>query len=171
LKEYFYKLLRCYNSGFNMCVASEPDYEWVKPKEGPLPDFFNLNASELEKKVVSMADIAPYKVEATVINIIGRGLCAYGHKIGDTYIFDGDNMEVVQSNGWMGGLCNGALRDLLYVIPRYMWGGYMPDVRGDKDNKVGLFNCGDLKSQVIFQLRRIKKPESPYFNKKGGQNK
>ena len=144
--------------------------DWVKPKDKPLPEFYRRKPSYLESKVVDMAKLAPYKVEVKIVNVMGRGLCAYGHMPGDTFIFDGDDMQVVKSSGWCGNVCASALSQLLYEIPRYMWGAYMPEVRGDADNKIGLASCGDLKSQVIFQLRRIKKPESPYF-KKSGRNK
>jgi uncharacterized repeat protein (TIGR04076 family) len=97
---------------------------------------------------------------------MGRGLCAYGHMPGDTFIFDGDHMEVVKSHGWYNDLCVSALSAILDLVPRYMWGGYLPDARGDEDNKVGLTMCSDVKSLTVFQLRRIKNPESPYFKKK-----
>lgn len=137
--------------------------DWVKPKEGPTPEFFRAKESDFEKRPVPLAKLAPYKVEVKVINVVGRGLCAYGHMPGDTFIFEGDHMEVVKSKTWNNDICVGALSAVLNVVPRYMWGGYLPDARGDEDNKVGLTICSDVKSLVVFQLRRIKNPESPYF--------
>lgn len=140
-------------------------YDWVKPKEGPLPEFFKMKPSDYEENPIDLAMIAPYKVEVKIVSILGRGLCAYGHMPGDTFLFEGDNMKVVKSHGWRNDICIGALDGILEVLPRYMWGGYLPEARGDEDNKTGLTMCSDVKSLVVVQLRRIKNPKSPYFKK------
>ncbi len=141
-------------------------YDWAKPKKGPLPEFFSLEPTYFEKEVIDQAKVAPYKVEVKVINILGRGICATGHEIGDTFIFEGNNIKVIKSHEWKNDFCGGALAMLQTDIARFMWGAYLPEARGDHDNKVGLSMCFDLKSPTIFQLRRIKNPESPYFKKR-----
>lgn len=146
-------------------------YDWVKPKKNSLPEFFKLEPALTEKKVIDWAKLAPYKVEAKVINILGRGICATGHEIGDTFLFEGNNMKVIKSHEWRHEICDVPVSMFQHEIARYMWGGYLPDARGDPDNKVGLAMCNDLKSLVIFQLKRIKNIESPYWKetKKGGK--
>ena len=49
-------------------------YDWAKPKKGPLPEFFSLEPTYFEKEVIDQAKVAPYKVEVTVINTLGRGI-------------------------------------------------------------------------------------------------
>ena len=79
-------------------MVNQDNYDWVKPKEGALPEFYALEPAELEKEVIDRSEITPYKVEVKVINILGREICAYGHQIGDTFIIDGDNIQVINSN-------------------------------------------------------------------------
>jgi uncharacterized repeat protein (TIGR04076 family) len=148
-----------------MVINMTDAYDWVKPKKEPLPEFFNLKPTYFEKEVIDHAKVAPYKVEVKVINVLGRGQCAYGNEPGDTFIFDGDDMKVVKSHAWGGDLCTAAVGDILPEVRMYMWGAYLPWARGDRDNKTGIAYCRDLKSLIVFQLRRIKKPESPYFKR------
>jgi uncharacterized repeat protein (TIGR04076 family) len=146
-------------------MVKSNNYKWLKPKKSHLPEFFKLEPAYLEKEVVDRAKVAPYKVELKVVNILGSGICPYGHEIGDTFIFEGDTVKTVKSHTWGHNLCAVPLSWFQYDIARYMWGAYLPEARGDEENKTGLLICNDIKSWVVFQIRRIKNPESPYWKK------
>ena len=75
-------------------------YDWLKPKKEHPLEFFDLDPVKSEKEVIDRAKSAPYKVEVKVVNILARGICAYGHEIGDTFIFEGDSVRTVKSHAF-----------------------------------------------------------------------
>jgi uncharacterized repeat protein (TIGR04076 family) len=144
-------------------------YEWLKEKAID-KTFWNLPPFAWELTVKDLAESTKYLVEAKVVEILGRGACPYGHKPGDTFIFDGDSYEVVKSSAPAGGFC---MRAMTKIFP---FGLMMPGPslgRGEEDSLASVDACPEAMNPVIFQLKRIKKTKqtskAPWVLKKKGK--
>ncbi|HJX24498.1 MAG TPA: TIGR04076 family protein [Candidatus Bathyarchaeia archaeon] len=100
-------------------------------------------------KVTDMTYPNPYKVIATIKSISNP--CSSGHKVGESFEFDGMELK--------GRLCTDAFDAIYRNVAIMMWGGEVPWMRG-KD-KILLNPCPDAHSQVIFELKRVKKEKKP----------
>jgi uncharacterized repeat protein (TIGR04076 family) len=87
----------------------------------------------------------PYKVIATIKSI--KTPCHIGHKVGESFEFDGMELK--------GKLCTDAFDDLYRNVSIMMFGGEVPWMKGN--DKTLLVPCPDAHSQVIFELKRVKK--------------
>jgi len=85
----------------------------------------------------------PYIIEVTVKS--QKGICAFGHKVGDKIIFDGKSIK--------GNICYSALMTLLPKIYAMRYGAEFPWA----ENKDITYNaCPDPENPVVFEIRRIR---------------
>ena len=85
----------------------------------------------------------PYIIEVTVKS--QKGICAFGHKVGDKIIFDGKSIK--------GNICYSALMTLLPKIYAMRYGAEFPWA----ENKDIIHNaCPDPENPVVFEIRRIR---------------
>ena len=85
----------------------------------------------------------PYIIEATVKS--QKGICAFGHKVGDKIIFDGKSIK--------GDICYSALMTLLPKIYAMRYGAEFPWA----ENKDIIHNaCPNPENPVVFEIRRIR---------------
>src|SRR4030042_4403951 len=66
-------------------------YEWLEEKAVD-KTFWTYPPCPWERRVVDMSEGCKYEVEAKVLEIRGTGVCPYGHKPGDAFIFEGDGL-------------------------------------------------------------------------------
>lgn len=144
-------------------------YDWLEEKAID-KTFWKSEPFPWELKVKDLAESTKYLVEAKVLEILGRGVCPYGHKPGDTFIFDGDSFEVVKTSAPAGGFC---IRAMSKIFP---FGLMMPGPgmgRGEEDSRRSLDSCPQAMNPVIFQLKRIKKTrqtsKAPWVLEKKGK--
>ncbi len=94
-----------------------------------------------------------YDVEVEVIS--QKGICHWGHKVGDKWLFGYQKSP--------GGLCLGAMAALLPGI-RMLWGGgVFPTSLSGFPRGTNQLCCIDPRNPVVFELRRVpqqKKPEA-----------
>jgi uncharacterized repeat protein (TIGR04076 family) len=88
-----------------------------------------------------MAD--SYDVQITVVS--QKGECGYGHKVGDTWTFNGKTPA---------GICAAAYNVLYPELRMYRFGGILP---WTKDPDIYRIVCPDSDNPVVFELKRIKK--------------
>ena len=88
-----------------------------------------------------MADY--YDVQVTVVS--QKGVCGYGHKVGDKWIVSGTTPA---------GICNAAYNVLYPEIRTYRFGGVLP---WTKDPDSCCLACPDNENPVVFELKRIRK--------------
>jgi len=85
----------------------------------------------------------PYIIEVTVKS--QKGICAFGHKVGDKIIFDGKSIK--------GDICYSALMTLLPKIYAMRYGAEFPWA----ENKDIIHNaCPDPENPVVFEIRRVR---------------
>ena len=85
----------------------------------------------------------PYIIEVTVKS--QKGICAFGHKVGDRIIFDGKSIK--------GDICYSALMTLLPKIYAMRYGAEFPWA----ENKDIIHNaCPDPENPVVFEIRRVR---------------
>lgn len=84
-----------------------------------------------------------YPVEIEVTDILGDGVCPYGHKIGDKFLVTGP--------GVVEGLCGWAYNTLFPFISVLRLGGEFP---WEEDTETAEVSCPDPETTVIFALRR-----------------
>lgn len=75
-----------------------------------------------------------------------KGKCAFGHKIGDSIVFDGRSVK--------GDICYSALMVLLPKIYAMRYGAEFPWA---EDRDVICNACPDAENPVVFELRRLRK--------------
>ncbi|MFX0195340.1 MAG: TIGR04076 family protein [Candidatus Hodarchaeota archaeon] len=136
-------------------------YEWLELKAID-KEFWKYPPCPWEKRVIDASEAGMYEVEVKVQEVLGTGVCPYGHKPGDSFIFEGDSYWVVKSSSSHGGLCQRAFPRILI----FAWGGTMGPGdqdygRGEQDNWMKFTCCPEVQSPVFFQLKRIKK-KKPY---------
>ena len=85
-----------------------------------------------------------YMIVAKVIS--QKGICEFGHKVGDTVVFDGETME--------GRVCLSALYSFLPKVFAMRYGADFPWLQGDKD--AATHACPDAYNPVVFEIRRIR---------------
>jgi uncharacterized repeat protein (TIGR04076 family) len=84
-----------------------------------------------------------YKIVARVIS--QEGVCAAGHQVGDTVVFDGRTVE--------GKICIHALYSFLPKVFAMRYGADFPWL---KDKDVSTHACPDAFSPVVFEIRRLR---------------
>ena len=92
-------------------------------------------------------DMSPYKIVATVKSVSKEHPCHYGHEVGDSFEFDGMELK--------GKLCTDAFDAIYRNVSMLMWGGNVPWMN-EKEQTL-LVPCPDAYSQVIFELKRVRK--------------
>ena len=85
-----------------------------------------------------------YKIVADVIR--QEGSCSFGHRVGDTVVFDGETVQ--------GRVCMHALYSFLPKVFAMQYGADFPWLKDDKD--VATHACPDYKNPVVFEIRRIR---------------
>lgn len=95
-----------------------------------------------EKHNEELEDTA-YKVVAKVIS--QKGTCGFGHKVGDTVVFDGETVQ--------GRVCLSALYGFLPKVFAMRYGANFPWL-DDKD--VATHACPDAYNPVVFEIRRVR---------------
>ena len=85
-----------------------------------------------------------YDVEVKVKSV--KGMCDFGHKVGDVIRFDGKTIK--------GDVCYSALMVLLPYIQSMRYGAEFPWAE-DKDAIE--IACPDPETQVVFEIKRIRK--------------
>jgi uncharacterized repeat protein (TIGR04076 family) len=136
-------------------------YEWLEP-EAMDKLFWSYTPCVWEKRVIDSSEACMYEVEVKVQEILGTGVCPYGHKAGDTFIFEGDGHRTVKSSAPCGGLCMRAYQRIQPSIGWAMMGsGDMDYGRGEQHNWMQITICPEVENPVVFQLKRVKKKE-PY---------
>ncbi len=85
-----------------------------------------------------------YTMVAKVIS--QKGTCEFGHKVGDTVVFDGETVE--------GRVCLSALYSFLPKIVAMRFGANFPWLKDDKD--VSTHACPDAYNPVVFEIRRVR---------------
>jgi uncharacterized repeat protein (TIGR04076 family) len=104
-----------------------------------------LNFSD-GKEMTSMGEEykeGTYKIVAKVIS--QEGTCAFGHKVGDTVVFDGETVE--------GRICISALYSFIPKVFAMHYGISFPWL-DDKD--VATHACPDAYNPVVFEIRRVR---------------
>ena len=84
-----------------------------------------------------------YKVVARVIS--QKGTCGFGHKVGDTVVFDGETVQ--------GRVCLSALYSFLPKVFDMRYGADFPWL---KDRDVSTHACPDACNPVVFEIRRVR---------------
>jgi uncharacterized repeat protein (TIGR04076 family) len=75
-----------------------------------------------------------------------KGTCGFGHKVGDTVVFDGETVE--------GRVCLSALYSFLPKVFAMRYGANFPWLEDDKD--VSTHACPDAYNPVVFEIRRVR---------------
>jgi len=82
----------------------------------------------------------PYIVKVTVKS--QKGMCVFGHKVGDKIVFDGKSIK--------GDICYSALMTLLPKVYAMRYGAEFPWA----ENKDAIYNaCPDPENPVVFETR------------------
>jgi len=82
----------------------------------------------------------PYIVKVTVKS--QKGMCVFGHKVGDKIVFDGKSIK--------GDICYSALMTLLPKVYAMRYGAEFPWA----ENKDAIYNaCPDPENPVVFKIR------------------
>lgn len=97
----------------------------------------------MEEKHNEELEEAGYKIVAKVIS--QEGTCGFGHKVGDTVVFDGETVE--------GRVCFSALYSFLPKVFAMRYGANFPWL-DDKD--VATHACPDAYNPVVFEIRRVR---------------
>jgi len=91
--------------------------------------------------------IKDFPVRVKVIKVEKKP-CAFGHKVGDTWVFKGGKT--------VAGLCSAAY-DVLFPYWRVLrFGGELP---WEKNKDKAIICCPDPESGVVFELTRIREVE------------
>lgn len=86
---------------------------------------------------------APYRVEVTVLE--QKGVCQFGHRVGDKAKFDGEGLE--------GRICWHSLCSMMYKVHGMLYGASYPWL---SDPDIATHPCPDFKNPVIYEIRRFK---------------
>jgi uncharacterized repeat protein (TIGR04076 family) len=86
-----------------------------------------------------------FTVAAKVIS--QEGFCEFGHRVGDTVVFDGETVQ--------GRVCLSALYSFLPKVFAMRYGAEFPWLKEDKD--VATHACPDAANPVVFEIRRVRK--------------
>lgn len=86
------------------------------------------------------------KVEAEVVEILGRGECPFGHRRGDRWTFDGK---------MPGGIC-GSAAYVLFPLVQTLRFGATPSWSAEEGR--ARLCCPDPENPVVFELRRLEEP-------------
>ena len=97
----------------------------------------------MEEKHSEGLESTAYKIVAKVIS--QKGTCGFGHKVGDTVVFDGETVE--------GRVCFSALYSFLPKVFAMRYGANFPWL-DDKD--VATHACPDAYNPVVFEIRRVR---------------
>ncbi len=87
-----------------------------------------------------------YDLEVKLLR--GEGVCAAGHKAGDTWVFPGDTEQIRCEKG----LCIHALGSMLPKLVAMRYGAKLPWLKDDPDVSTHL--CPDVANPHVFQIRR-----------------
>ena len=98
----------------------------------------------MEEKHSEEFEDTGYKVVARVIS--QKGTCGFGHKVGDTVVFDGETVQ--------GRVCFSALYSFLPKVFAMRYGANFPWLDG-KD--VATHACPDAYNPVVFEIRRVRR--------------
>ena len=98
----------------------------------------------MEEKHSAGFEDTGYKVVAKVIS--QKGTCSFGHKVGDTVVFDGETVE--------GRVCLSALYSFLPKVFAMRYGADFPWLKDDKDGATHA--CPDAYNPVVFEIRRVR---------------
>jgi len=90
-----------------------------------------------------MSENQEYKVELRVIE--QTGTCGFGHKVGDSIVFDGRTVD--------GAICFSALYSVIPKVYAMRYGVEFPWLE-DKD--VATHACPDAYNPVDFEVRRVR---------------
>ena len=89
-------------------------------------------------------DDGGHRIEVKVIS--QTGTCGFGHRVGDTIVFDGQTVQ--------GHICYSALYSLLPKVFAMRYGAEFPWLKKDAD--VSTHACPDAYNPVVFEVRRIR---------------
>jgi uncharacterized repeat protein (TIGR04076 family) len=84
-----------------------------------------------------------YKIIVKVIS--QKGICQFGHKVGDTVIFDGETIQ--------GRICVSALYSFLPKVFALRYGANFPWLKEDKN--ISTHACPDAFNPTVFEIRRV----------------
>lgn len=82
------------------------------------------------------------QVEVEVVQILERGVCPVGHKVGDKWVFN----RIAPA-----GLCANAISAMFPIVQTLRFGGCP---HWGKDGKARVC-CPDFANPVVFELRRL----------------
>lgn len=88
-----------------------------------------------------------YKVAICIKEIQQAGVCTRGHKVGESYVFDGDQ--------FFPELCPDALYVLYPWLQVFRYGGYNPWAEDEKGSKKIELCCPDPKNPIVFEVSRM----------------
>jgi len=83
------------------------------------------------------------KVRITVTDIMGKGGCSQGHKIGDSWLFE-RNMTPDK-------LCASAFHAVFPLVKLFFYDGNIP---GRSDDTGTYVSCPDAHHPVVFELKK-----------------
>lgn len=136
-------------------------YEWLEANANDKL-FWSFDPCPWERRVIDSSEACMYEIEVKVQEILGRGVCPNGHKIGDVFIFEGDGFRTIKSSAIGGGLCLRAFQGIQPMINWTIMGpGNMDYGRGEQHNWMMITICPEVENPVVFQLKRAKK-KNPY---------
>jgi len=84
-----------------------------------------------------------YRIIVKVIS--QKGTCQFGHKVGDTVVFDGETIQ--------GRICLSALYSFLPKVFALRYGANFPWLKEDKD--ASTHACPDAFNPTVFEVRRV----------------
>ena len=90
-------------------------------------------------------DDGGHQIEVKVIS--QTGTCEFGHRVGDTVVFDGQTIR--------GRVCYSALYSFLPKVFAMRYGADFPWLKTNTD--VSTHACPDAYNPVVFEVRRIRK--------------
>jgi uncharacterized repeat protein (TIGR04076 family) len=97
----------------------------------------------MEEKHSEEFEDTGYKIVAKVISL--KGTCGFGHKVGDTVVFDGETVE--------GRVCFSALYSFLPKVFAMRYGADFPWL---DDGDVATHACPDAYNPLVFEIRRVR---------------
>jgi uncharacterized repeat protein (TIGR04076 family) len=87
----------------------------------------------------------PFEIVARVLSV--GGTCAFGHKVGDEIIFDGETIQ--------GRICLHALYSFLPKVFAMRYGADFPWLDADHRDAAA-HACPDAYNPVVFEIRRVR---------------
>ncbi len=92
-----------------------------------------------------------YDLEISLVE--GKGVCAAGHSVGDTWRWSGDGEQLDLGTG----MCVHALSSMLPKLLAMRYGASLPWLKDDLDTSSHL--CPDVANPHVFRIRRLRRPQ------------